>query len=325
MRAGFVIGLAMSVLAGAAPAAAQTAPTYPARPIHVIIAIAPGSIADLTVRALGAEVGAELGQPWVIENRPGGNQIPAMDACARAAPDGYTLCAVSATGLSFNPNLMASMPYDAGRDFKPVVKLMNVVEGVIVSNAVPVGTIAELQAYPPAKQGKLNFGTLGPNSATDITRMWITERLGLDIPGVPYKGGIEIIKALFANEVQVSWIGLGNMTGNMADGKAKVIAVHSAKRSPLLPDVPTLDEQGVTQSPISAWWGIAAPAATPDAIVERLNAAIRRVLAGPKMSDFLTHNYLEDASGTPAEFASFLASERAAIGTLVRKYNIPKQ
>lgn len=182
----FLTRAAVAALALAANLAiAQTA--YPAKPIRVIVGIAPGSVTDLVMRAVAQELTPRLGQPLVIENRPGGNMIIGADACAKSAPDGYTLCVLGVDALSTNVHTIEKLPYDPERDLKPVSNLFYVLEALVVNPGVPVSTVAELRAFAAARPGALNFGTLGPDSSPDLFLGWLRDQWKAEMTAVPYK------------------------------------------------------------------------------------------------------------------------------------------
>ena len=313
---GLVIGACL--LTGTA--AAQT---YPARPVRVIVPLSAGAVTDVTLRAIGKEMAARSGQPWIIDNRPGAAMAIGAELCAKAPPDGYTLCAVSSDTMSFNPALRTTLPYDPDRDFRPITSLFNVIEGVVGSGAVAAGSIAELKTLAASKS--LNVGTLGPGSTPDVFRRWLGEQWKTKFVDVPYKGGGDVATALLSGEIDFARIGVGNLAGLVNQGKVKLLAVSSAARSPLMPDAPTLAETGLGAYPVHVWWGLVAPAATPDAVIAKVNADVNAVIREPATAEFLTKQFLEPTAGTPQEFAAFLKADRAKIAEMIKTYDIPPQ
>ncbi len=313
---GLVIGACL--LTGTA--AAQT---YPARPVRVIVPLSAGAVTDVTLRAIGKEMAARSGQPWIIDNRPGAAMAIGAELCAKASPDGYTLCAVSSDTMSFNPALRTTLPYDPGRDFRPITNLFNVIEGVVGSGTLAAGSIAELKTLAASKS--LNVGTLGPGSTPDVFRRWLGDQWKTKFVDVPYKGGGDVATALLSGEIDFARIGVGNLAGLVNQGKVKLLAVSSAARSPLMPDAPTLAETGLGAYPVHVWWGLVAPAATPDAVIAKVNADVNAVIREPATAEFLTKQFLEPTAGTPQEFAAFLKADRAKIGELIKAYDIPPQ
>lgn len=306
------------ILAGAA--AAQT---YPTRPVRVIVPLSAGAVTDVTMRAIGKEMAERSGQPWIIDNRPGAAMAIGAELCAKAAPDGYTLCAVSSDTMSFNPALKTSLPYDPEHDFRPITNLFNVIEGVVGSGALPAKSMSELKTLASSKS--LNVGTLGPGSTPDVFRRWLADQWKTKFVDVPYKGGGDVATALLSSEIDFARIGIGNLAGLVNQGKVKLLAVSSAARSPLMPNAPTLAESGLGSYPVHVWWGLVAPARTPDAVIAKVNADVNAVFKAPAMAEFLSKQFLEPVAGTPQEFAAFLKTDRAQIGAMIKAYNIPPQ
>jgi tripartite-type tricarboxylate transporter receptor subunit TctC len=317
---GVLLGLAGAALL-ASPVFAQS---YPNKPIKVIVPLPAGSVTDVAVRAIGTEIAAKLGgQPWVVDNRPGGAMVIGAELCAKAPADGYTLCVIGPDAMSFNPYMLASLPYDPDKDFTPITDLFNVIEGVIRSSSLSANSMAEFKAAAAAKS--LNFATLGPGSTPDVFRHWLSDQWKVNLVEVSYKGGADVANALFKAEVEVGRIGIGNVVSQLSEGKIKVLAVSSPERSPLLPSVPTLAESGLGAYPVNVWWGLAGPAKLPDAAVARINDALKAVFAEPKMKEFLDKQFLVSRLGTPQEFAAFLKADRANVADLLKKYNVPRQ
>jgi tripartite-type tricarboxylate transporter receptor subunit TctC len=308
-----------------APAAALAQSAYPSKPVRVIVPMPPGAGQDIMARRIGDELLPRLGQPWIIDNRPGGSNLPAAEACIKAAPDGYTLCILSATTQSFNPHLFDKLPYDPERDFKPIANMYTQIEGLMAAVSVPVKSLKDLPALSAARAAGFNFGTLGAGTGPDVLRQWLAEGWNVNFAGIPYKGGNLIITALVAGEIDLAWIGTYNAIGQIKAGKVKILAVGGSKRSPLLPDVPTIEEAGLGVQPLRPWVELGATGALPDAIARRLNAEIVRLFREPRFADYLDSQFLESLVGTPEEFAAFMRADREKIGQVIRKYNIPRQ
>ncbi len=290
---------------------------YPNKPIRMIVSIAAGSVTDVIMRGAASELQPRLGQPLVIENKGGGSGIPGGQACAQAAPDGYTVCVIYHSTLSYNPLLFSKLPYDAERDFVPITRLFFLTEGVFVSTPANLTSVAELKAYAQANPSALNFATLGDGSFPDLFLKWLNNQWGTKIVGVPYRGGGPAAPALAANDVQVTRFGVGNFLGLVEAGRVKALAVSSAKRSPLLPNVPTFEEAGWGGYPGQGWWGLAAPKGTPPDVVARLNAEFSRLFAEPKFVEFLEKQAVVGAPTTPQEFVAFLQQDRQAAQSLI--------
>ena len=198
----------------------------------MIVPISPGSVTDVTARMTAQALQQRLGQNVVVINRPGANMVIGGLECAKAPPDGYTLCVVSPDTMSFNPYTVPNLGYDPDKDFRPIMDMYHVIEGLIVKKDLPVNSVEELRALAVKEPGKLNFGTLGERTTTDAFRRWLGEHWKTNFVGIPYKGGSEIIQALLAGTIDVAKIGVGNMAGQLQEGKLKILAQRSSNRSP---------------------------------------------------------------------------------------------
>jgi len=304
-------------------AIAAPAQAYPDKPIRLIVAIAAGSVTDVIMRAAANELNARLGQPLIIENRGGASGILGAQACAQAAPDGYTLCTIYHSTTSYNPLLFEKLPYDADTDFAPVTRLFLLSEGLFVASALGVNSVAELKALAQAKPDALNFATLGDGSFPDLFRVWLNNQWGARIVGVPYKGGGPAAQALAAGDVQLTRFGIGNFMGALQSGRVKALAVHTEKRSSLLPDVPTFAEAGLNY-PGHGWWGLAAPKGTPPDIVAKVNQEFVRLFGDPKFIAYLETQSVVSAPTTPDEFAQFIRQDRKAAEALIAVAKTPR-
>jgi len=305
---------------------AAAAQTYPSRAIRVIIPQTPGSGVDLIVRKSAEELLPRLGQPMVIENNPAGNSVPAADNCARSAPDGHTLCVLNNDAMAINPYLFSKLPYDPEKDFKPVVNLYYILGGLLTKAALPPGTVKEFIEYAQAKPGSINFATLGPNTSTDLSRRWLGDFWKADFQGIPYKGGPQVFTALASGEADATWMGVYGALSLLRAGKVKLLAINGSKRLAAWPDVPTLKELGADNMPSAqSWWGVIAPAGTPDPIVRRINGEFVKLYHEPKFGAFLDSLVTEPATNTPEEFAALIRDRRAFFGKLLADYKIPRQ
>jgi len=321
MRAVARTALAIVVLAYAAAAHAQS---YPNKPIRMIVSIAAGSVTDVIMRAAAAELQTRLGQPLVIENVGGAAGILGGKACANAAPDGYSICIIYHSTMSFNPLLFSNLPYNP-EDLVPVSRLFFLVEGVFASSEIGVNSIAELKTLAQSKPDALNYATLGEGSYPDLFLKWMNNQWNTRIVGIPYKGGGPAAQAVAANQVQVTRFGVGNFIGVVQAGKVKALAVSSAKRSAVMPDVPTFAEVGWGDYPGQGWWGLAAPKGTPPEIVARLSAEFQKLFSDPKFMAFLEKQAVVPAATDAAGFAAFLKQDRKDAETLIKIANTKKQ
>ena len=298
------------------------AQSYPNRSIRLVVPIAAGSVTDVAARLMAQELSSHLGgNAVIVENKPGASMVIGGAECAKSPPDGYTLCVVSPDTMSYNPYTVPNLPYDPDRDFRPVTNMYYVVEGLIVKQAVPANSIADLHKLASQPGSALNFGTLGGGTVTDMYRLWLNDTWKTNIVGVPYKGGSEIVSALLGGTIDVSKIGMGNIGGQLSDGKIKVLAVRSSKRNELLPDVPTLDEAGLGGFPGGPiFWGVVAPRATPDAIVAKLHKELTEILRSPKFTEFAKKQFLEIDANSPEQFAAFLKQDRENAGKVIKAY-----
>jgi tripartite-type tricarboxylate transporter receptor subunit TctC len=249
----------------------------------------------------------------------------AAEACARSAPDGYTWCVVSIDTMSVNPNIYSKLSYDPDKDFKPVTQLYWMVEGLMARLSLPASNVKELQDLAVAKPGTINFGTLGTGSTTDISRQWMSQLWKTEMVGVPYKGGPLIVTALLSGEIDIARNGVYNAISQIKAGKVKLLAIAGSRRSPLLPEVPTLNEVGLGEMPGRPWVGVVVPAGTPDAIVRRVNAELVTVYRSPKHAEFLAAQISEPVLSSPEEFGAFLTSDRERAAQMVKKFNVPRQ
>ena len=309
------------VLAGFATAA--QAQSYPSKPIRMIVSIAAGSVTDVIMRAAAVELQARMGQPLVVENIGGAAGILGGKACAQAQADGYSVCIIYHSTMSFNPLLFSNLPYNSDTDLIPLARLFFLVEGVFVSSELGVNSIAELKALAQSKPDGLNFATLGEGSYPDLSLKWMNNQWGTKIVGIPYRGGGPAAQAVAANQVQVTRFGVGNFLGLMQTGKVKALAVSSSQRSPLLPNVPTFAEVGWGNYPGQGWWGVAVPKGTPQPAVARLESEFQKLFSDPKFMTFLEQQAVVPAATDRAGFEAFLKQDRKNAETLIKIANTP--
>jgi tripartite-type tricarboxylate transporter receptor subunit TctC len=315
----FVLAVAAACLAFGA-----SAQNYPNKPIRVIVSIAAGSVTDVIMRAAAAELQGRLGQPLIIENVGGAAGILGGKNCAQAAPDGYNICVIYHSTLSFNPLMFSNLPYNADTDFVPVARLFFLVEGLFASSDINVKTVAEAKALAQSKPDGLNYATLGDGSYPDLFRLWLNNQWNTQILGVPYRGGGPAAQALAANQVQLTRFGVGNFVGVIEAGKVRALAVSSDKRSPVLPNVPTFKEVGWGDYPGQGWWGLAAPKGTPPEIVAKLSTEFQKLFSEPKFVEFLDKQAVVSAPTSPEGFVEFLKKDRKDAETLIKIANTKK-
>jgi tripartite-type tricarboxylate transporter receptor subunit TctC len=298
---------------------------YPSRPIKMIVSIAAGSVTDVIMRTAAAQLQQRLGQPVIVENLGGASGIVGGQTCAQAAPDGDTICVIYHSTMSYNPLLFSNLPYNPDTDIVPVTRLFWLIEGMFVPASLNVNTVAELKALAQSKPNGLNYATLGEGSFPDLFLRWLNNQWTTQIVGIPYKGGGPAAQALAAGEVQMTRFGVGNFMGLIQGGQVKALAVTSAQRSPLLPDVPTFAEVGWGGYPGQGWWGLAAPKGTPRAIVDKLNGEFVKLFTEPRFTAFLDKNAVVSATTTPEGFAAFLKEDRKAAEVLIEIANAKRE
>jgi tripartite-type tricarboxylate transporter receptor subunit TctC len=301
----------LQVAAGAAALQAVSriakAQTYPSRPVRWIVGFAAGGPAEMLARLIGQWLSERLGQPFVIENRPGAGSNIATEAVARAPADGYTLLLVT-TANAVNATLYDKLNYEFMRDIAPVAGLIRVPVVVEVNPSVPAGTIPELIAYAKAHPHTLNMGSAGNGTVQHIAGELFKMMTGVDIVHVPYRGQAPALIDLLGGQVQVMFDSMPASIEYVRTGKVRALAVATATRSPALPDVPTVSDF-VPGFEASAWYGVAAPRSTPAEIVEKLNAEINAAFADPKIKARLADLGGMVLAGSPADFGKLIAEE----------------
>jgi tripartite-type tricarboxylate transporter receptor subunit TctC len=310
----------LATLALGAPAFAQS---YPTKPIRAIVAIAPGSVTDVIMRAAANELAPRLGQPLVIENIGGASGILAAQQCAAASADGHTICTLYHSITSHNPYLFNKLPYDAEKSFEPVARLFFLIEGIAVSIGSGVSSVSELKASVAARPAAFNFGTLGQGSGPELFLKWLNNQWGTSIPGVAFRGGGPVAQALASGDIQIGKMGIGNFSALAESGKLKLIAVSAPARLASLPQVPTMAEAGLGAFKFDGWWGIGAPQGTPKPAIARLNGEFVKLFSEPKFTAFLAKQTVRPAPTSPEAFASFMREDRAAAAALIRIANTP--
>jgi tripartite-type tricarboxylate transporter receptor subunit TctC len=291
------VKIVVSILAALGCASALAQP-YPAKPVRIVNTFPAGGSGDAVIRVVFEKVGAALGQPFVQETRTGAGGSIGTEVVAKAAPDGYTLVLGTASTFGTNSATMAKLPYDAVRDFTPVVMIASTPYLLLAHPSVPAQSAAQFVAYAKANPGKLNYGSFGNASSNQLAYELFKLRAGIDVVHVPYKGGAPLITALLGGEIQSSMDVYATARAHIAAGKFRLLGVASAKRFSLLPDTPTLAEQGY---PVEGgtFFAILGPAKMPRPVVEVLNREVNRALQLPDVRERLTALGTEIAGGTP--------------------------
>jgi len=301
---------------------------WPTKPIRVIIPHPMGGPADLPPRAMGQALLPILGQSFVVENRLGADGIIGAEACAKAPPDGYTLCAMSNGVTVVNPVLMPKMPFDVARDFVPIVHTGTLHTMVMASAKTPYNSMREVIAAARAKPNSITFGTYGQITLSYFVYEWLRVKMGAQLLQVPYKGSSPALQAVLTGEVDIAGYALGAARTHARAGKVKPLAVNSEKRLASVPEVPTLKELGIDVS-YRSWFAFYAPAGTPADIVRRLNTEIGRLVLDPQFASKVLDTQgleVEGAAGAPQEeFVRYIAAERAEFAAMVKTLGLKPQ
>ncbi len=310
------------LLAGACAVAlhalAASAQEYPTRPIRVIVPFSPGGAVDGPMRVVAQELGKRLGQPITVENKPGAGATLGTEIVAHAPPDGYTLLLASQTN-AISAALYKHLSYDPIGDFVPISLIGREPGVLVVHPSLPVATLQEFIAYAKARPGQLDYASSGNGSGQHLFAALLWSRTGLSLNHVPYRGSGQATTDLLGGRVPVSIPGTAGMVGHINGGKLRALAVTGARRSPQLPDVPTVQESGVPGFEAYVWMGLLAPKGTPPPIVERLHRAVQDALRSDEVKAFMATAGIEIVRSTPAEFGTFFRAERDLWGRVVRE------
>jgi len=309
--------LLLALLFAAGPAFGQT---WPAKPLRYIVPFPPGAFNDTLARTLAAELPKALGQPVIVDNRPGGNTIIGTELAAKSPPDGYTLFG-AALPFSVIQSLYTTS-FDVTRDFAPIT-LAGITPNLLVANvAMPFDDVKGLIAYAKAHPGSLNYATAGNGSSNHLSFELFKLMTGTRITHVPYKGSAPAVTDLIAGQVQVMFDNTPNVLPHVRAGKLKALAVSSKTRSSQAPEIPTVDESGVPGYDVSVWFGVLTVAGTPREIVQRLNAEMVKILASQDVKERFGRMGVDVVAGTPEQFSRFLKSEVARWAKVVQDAGI---
>lgn len=297
-----------TLVAAALLAGVATAQTFPAKPITIVVPASPGGAIDLAARLIGQKLTEAWGQGVVIENKTGATGVVGTEFVAKSTPDGHTLALV-ASSHAINPSMMKKLPYDTVKGFEPVVLTHVVPLMLVVNNSVPAKTAKELAAYGKANPGKLSFASSGSGGAPHFSGELFKTMAGLDMIHVPYKGSTLAHPDLLSGRVSLMFDTVAAINPQVKAGKVRALAVTTAKRASVAPDVPTMMEAGFPDYQTSTWGGVLAPAGTPKAVVDKLNVEMNKALAAADVRQKLADAGIEVGGGTPKAFADFIAAE----------------
>jgi len=293
-------------------------PSFPNKPVRIVVPFPPGGPLDAAGRAIAQKLSEAWGQSVVVDNRPGAGGNIGADLVAKSPPDGYTVVMGALSTHAVNPSLYPSMPYDAVRDFVPITLVAVTPNVLVVNPALPVHSVAELIAYAKANPNKLSFGSGSNGSAGHLAGELFKVDTGTDVVHVPYKGAAPAMQALLAGDTQFMFDNLASSMPQVKAGKLRALAVTTAKRSGLVPELPTMAESGLAGFDISTWFGLLAPAGTPPDVIAKWNAHVVKILKSPEMRERLVAQGAEAAPTTPAEFAAFIAAEVPKYAKIVK-------
>ncbi|MFL6714532.1 MAG: Bug family tripartite tricarboxylate transporter substrate binding protein [Sulfurifustis sp.] len=300
-------GLVVAVLA--CMGAAAYADDYPSKPIKLIVPFPAGGTTDILARVIGQELTKAWGQQVIVENRPGAGGTIGADVVAISTPDGYTLLMGTVGTHGINVSLYKKMPYDAVKDFAPITLVAAVPNLLVVHPSVPVKSVKELIDYAKANPGKLSFASSGNGTSIHLSGELFKSMTGVEMTHVPYKGSAPAITDLLGGQVNLMFDNMPSILPHVKNGKLRALAVTSAKRSPAIPDAPTIAESGVPGYEASSWFGVLAPGGTPKPIVTKLNKEIVRILHSPEIKERLSGQGAEPVGNTPEQFAAHIKAE----------------
>ena len=314
--------LARSASLGAAAlvfAAVAFAQPYPSKPVKIIVPYPPGGTSDILARSVGQKLTEALGQPVVVENKPGATGNIGADFVAKSPPDGYTLLLADIGSLAISPSVFATLPFDPVKDFAPVIMVAYSPHLLAVHPSVSAKDVKDLIALAKAKPNSLNFAVSGIGGANHLAGIEFAMRSAIQWTYIPYKGGSQAITDVMGGQAQVLFNGMLATYPYVKDGKLKVLAISSAKRFAAAPDIPTVAESGLPGFETGSWQGIVAPAGTPPEVVNKLHATVTAILATPEMKDRLDKAGAEVRPQSPAEFGAFIRDEKARWAKVVKE------
>jgi tripartite-type tricarboxylate transporter receptor subunit TctC len=322
--AGFARQIAVVVVACSFGAAATVAhaQAYPAKPVHIVVPTTPAGITDLLARMVAQKLTEQLGQPFVVENRPGANGNIAAESVAKAPADGYTLLVGTIGVMSINPYVYKQVGYDPLRDFVAVAQVVSFSNVLAVHPSLPAMSVADLIAYAKANPGKLSYSSSGSGGSPHMSMALFASMAGINIVHIPYKGSAPALVDLVSGQVQLTFGDPIATLPHVRSGKIRALGVSGARRLGIAPDIPTVAEAGLPGYIVNGWLGVVAPAGTPLAVINVLNTEINRALADPAIQEKLRALAADPAPGSAAEFQRYIAAENQKWSKLVREASI---
>lgn len=315
------LALGATTLAPALHAQTHVAKDYPVKPIRFVVPFTPGAGTDTTARTIATKLSELWSQQVVVDNRTGAAGTIAVDLTANAVPDGYTICLISASN-SVNSATNPKLPYDLLRDLQGITQATSLFYTVYVHPSVPAKSIKELIAYAKANPGKLNFGSSGTGGLQHFAGEMFNHMAGIKIVHVPYKGSSAVLSAMLGNEVQVGFGTLFGVRPHMENGRVRVLAITASKRSPAVPELPTVAEAGLPGYEVDQWYGVIASAKVAKPVVNKLQGAIAQVLKAPDVAKRLAHDGSTPVGSTPEQFNAHIKSEMAKWSKLAKEANL---
>ena len=309
----------------ACAAAPATAQTYPSKPVRIIVPFAPAGPTDTQARWAAQQLNAALGQTFIVDNRPGAGGMPGTDAAVKAPPDGYTLLAGNPGPLTIAPSARASVPYDTLRDLAPIVLIAKSASCVCAHPSLPVKGVKDFVAFAKARPGSINYGTPGVGTVGHFATELFATSAGVKLNHVPYKGAAQYTVDLIAGNIEIAINQFAIATPLVKQGKVKCLGVTSSVRTPLLPEVPTIAEQGLKGFSSYNWNGMLAPAATPKAVIARVHEVISKALKTTEAQNVFVGQGHELGGLGPEEYAAFIRAETEKWAQVAKKAGIPKQ
>ena len=295
------------------------AQTFPSRPVKIVVPTSPGGATDAFSRALAPRLSETWGQPVLVENRPGANQIMGADHVSKSAPDGTTLLVSDASSFVINPHLYKKLPYDGVKGFTPITVLVRFPWVIAVHASVPANTFQELVAYAKTNPGKLSYGSFGLGSSAHISVDYLKNLLGIDILHVPYKGAGPAVTDLLSDQIQMMMVTPLLVEPHARAGRLKLVAAATAQRIPALPDLPTVAESGVPGYEAGTWFALVGPAGVPREIVAKIYADTAKILGNAAFREqYVSKQWFEVVGNTPEQFAEYIKTEYARWDRLIK-------